>query len=221
MAGNLTVEVCGNVFASSARRASTNYGIGSDGRVGLYVEESQRSWASSNIDNDNQAITIEVANNQIGGEWRVSDVALAKLIDLCEDICRRNKISALNFTGNRKGNVTLHRFFTATLCPGPYLTEKIPHIVDEVNRRLRGVPLAPDVLFQVHTQAFGRRVDAEVLERKLKTQGFSTVVVRLGSSFRIQLGVFRDKANADALISRLQAAGFEAFITVNQRRTSQ
>ena len=66
MAGNLSVETCGNVFATTSRKASSNYGIGSDGRVGLYVEEVNRAWTSGNRANDNRAITIEVANDDAG-----------------------------------------------------------------------------------------------------------------------------------------------------------
>ena len=136
MAGNLSVEQCGNIFANRNRQASSNYGIGSDGRVGLYVDEANRSWCSSNGDNDHQAITIEVANDVIGGNWHVSDIALAKLIDLCVDICERNGIDRLVFTGNASGNLTLHKYFAATMCPGPYLESKMPYIAQEVNRRL-------------------------------------------------------------------------------------
>ena len=136
MAANLSVEQCGNIFANRNRQASSNYGIGSDGRVGLYVDEANRSWCSSNGDNDHQAITIEVANDVIGGNWHVSDVALAKLIDLCVDICERNNIDRLVFTGNASGNLTLHKYFAATMCPGPYLESKMPYIAQEVNRRL-------------------------------------------------------------------------------------
>ena len=136
MAGNLSVEQCGNIFANRNRQASSNYGIGSDGRVGLYVDEANRSWCSSSPDNDHQAVTIEVANDVIGGNWHVSDVALAKLIDLCVDICERNNIDRLVFTGNASGNLTLHKYFAPTLCPGPYLESKMPYIAQEVNRRL-------------------------------------------------------------------------------------
>ena len=136
MAGNLSVEQCGNIFANPSRQASSNYGIGSDGRVGLYVDEANRSWCSSSPDNDHQAITIEVANDVIGGNWHVSDTALAKLIDLCVDICERNGINRLVFTGNASGNLTLHKYFAPTLCPGPYLESKMPYIAEEVNRRL-------------------------------------------------------------------------------------
>ncbi len=134
MAGNLTVETCGNVFQSS--ESSSNYGIGSDGRVGMYVEEKDRSWASANADNDHQAVTIEVANSATGGTWPVSDKALAKLIDLCVDICQRNGIERLNYTGDKSGNLTMHKWFIATACPGPYLESKFPYIADEVNKRL-------------------------------------------------------------------------------------
>lgn len=134
MAGNLSVESCGAVFQT--RQGSSNYGIGSDGRVGLYVDESNRSWCSSNADNDKQAVTIEVANDVVGGNWHVSDVALAKLIELCVDICKRNDIKYLNYTGNASGNLTMHCWFASTQCPGPYLKSKFPYIAEEVNKRL-------------------------------------------------------------------------------------
>lgn len=137
MAGNLSVETCGRVFNGKNRQASSNYGIGSDGRVGMYVEEKNRAWTSSSPSNDNQAITIEVAND--GGastNWHVSDKALAKLIDLCVDICKRNGIASLNYTGDSSGNLTRHNMFAKTTCPGPYLQSKFPYIASEVNKRL-------------------------------------------------------------------------------------
>ena len=136
MAGNLTVEQCGGVFAPSSREASANYGIGTDGRVGLYVDEANRSWCSSNSANDNRAVTIEVANDEVGVDWHVSDTALAKLIDLCVDICQRNSISRINYTGDKSGNLTMHKWFAATACPGPYLESKFPYIAEQVNARL-------------------------------------------------------------------------------------
>jgi hypothetical protein len=138
MAGNLTVEQCGQIFAKSSRQASSNYGIGTDGRVGLYVDEANRSWCSSNAENDHRAITIEVANDKPTDKdnWHVSDKALAKLIELCTDICTRNGIDKLTFTGDKSGNVTLHKMFAATACPGPYLESKIPYVVEEVNKNL-------------------------------------------------------------------------------------
>ena len=137
MAGNLTVEQCGNVFASSSRQASSNYGIGTDGRIAMYVEEKNRSWCSSSSSNDYQAITIEVANCKGAPNWEVSDKAMKSLINLCVDICKRNNIKELNFTGNANGNLTQHNYFAATACPGPYLKSKFSYIATEVNKQLK------------------------------------------------------------------------------------
>ena len=137
MAGNYTVEKCGDIFAPTSRQASSNYGVGTDGRVGLYVPENYRAWTSSSKANDDIAVTIEVAND--GGEnWHVSDKALQKTIELCADICKRNGIKKLNFTGDKTGNLTMHKYFAATACPGPYLESKFGYIADEVNKILSG-----------------------------------------------------------------------------------
>jgi hypothetical protein len=138
MAGNLTVERCGDIFANKNRQASSNYGIGTDGRVGLYVDESNRAWTSSSSSNDSEAVTIEVANDKIGGDWHVSDIAYNKLIDLCVYICKRNGITNLKWTGTKSGTLTCHYMFANTACPGPYLKSKMQEIADTVNRRLNG-----------------------------------------------------------------------------------
>lgn len=138
MAGNLSVETCGNVFAPSSRQASSNYGIGSDGRVGMYVEERDRSWASSSAWNDHRAVTIEVANDQIGGNWHVSDAAWNKLVELCVDICRRNGMKSLVWTGGTDGSLTCHYMYASTNCPGPYLKGRMAELARTVTARLGG-----------------------------------------------------------------------------------
>lgn len=150
MAGNLSVESCGEVFQS--REASANYGIGSDGRLGLYVPEKYRAWSTSNPDNDHQAINIELANDGYGPDWHVSDKAIAKCIDLCEDICKRYGFK-MNYTGDTNGSVTLHKWFIATTCPGPYLESKIRYICDEVNKRLGAVPEPDEEYYPINIKA--------------------------------------------------------------------
>lgn len=144
MAGNLSVETCGNLFAKTSKQASSNYGIGTDGRIALYVDEKDRSWCTSNAANDNRAITIEVANDG-GAEtgWHVSDKALNALIDLLVDICKRNGIKALKWQANKaligqvdKQNMTVHRWFAAKACPGDYLYNLHYEIANRVNERL-------------------------------------------------------------------------------------
>lgn len=136
MAANISVEACGRVFQS--RQASSNYGIDNSGRVGMYVEEKDRSWCSASPSNDHQAITIELANDGGSPDWHVSDVVLNKCIDLCVDICKRNGIERLVYTGDTSGNLTRHNMFCATVCPGAYLQSKFPWIAETVNARLAG-----------------------------------------------------------------------------------
>lgn len=133
-----TVEQCGNVFAPTSREASSNYGIGVDGRVGLYVDEGDRSWASSNKTNDNRAVTIEVANDGGAPDWHVSDASWNSLVELCADICRRNSIDRLIWTGDANGNLTCHYMFAATACPGPYLKGRMAELATAVNAKLGG-----------------------------------------------------------------------------------
>lgn len=138
----ISVEGLGGV--AQTRGGAGNYGIGSDGRVGLYVEEHNSAHTSSNQNNDRKAVTIEVSNSDTGGDWPVSDTVLEKLIDLCEDVCRRNGIPQLNFTGDLDGNMTMHAWFADTGCPGHYLAGKFPYIANEVNRRLGNGFHSPD-----------------------------------------------------------------------------
>jgi hypothetical protein len=167
---NASIERCGEEFAKPNRRGSSNYGIGSDGRIGMYVEEKNRAWTSSSPANDHRAVTIEVANDGGAPDWHVSDKALAATIDLCVDICRRNGIKALNFTGDATGNLTMHRYFTATSCPGPYLASKFPYIAQEVNRRLGTLHITPGK--QQPTEEIARQVIAGMwgvgLDRKTR-----------------------------------------------------
>lgn len=177
MAGNLTVEQCGEIFAKSSRQASSNYGIDSKGRVGLYVDEANRSWCSSSPENDHMAITIEVANDGGEPDWHVSDKALAKLIDLCVDICKRNNIKKLNFTGDKSGNLTMHKWFAATACPGPYLESKFPYIAEQVNKRLTASAKKPSgKLYRVQVGAFTNKANADKMVKQLKDKGFSAIV---------------------------------------------
>lgn len=133
MAGNASVETCGNIFAKSSRRASSNYGIGSDGRIAMYVEEANRSWCSSSGAIDHRAITIEVANDGGAPNWHVSDKAFNSLVNLCADICKRNGIEKLVYTGDKSGNLHMHKWYAATGCPGPYLGSKFPELAEKVN----------------------------------------------------------------------------------------
>lgn len=151
MAGNLSAENCGYLFQASSTQASSNYGIGSDGKIGLYVDEGDRSWCTSNSI-DEQAVTIEVANTSASEPFPVSQKAYAALLNLVTDICRRNGIKKLKWLNNKQyglehrtdlQNMVVHRWYAAKSCPGTYLFNVMGNIASEVNRRLDGnVPIA-------------------------------------------------------------------------------
>lgn len=137
-AGVLTAARIGNVFKSTSRQASCNYGVGSDGKIVLVVDECNRAWTTSSSWCDNRAVTIETSNSQYGGNWPVSDLVLNRLIDLVTDICKRNGIKNCTYTGGTDGVLQMHKWYAQTSCPGPYLGSKFPYISQEVNKRLRG-----------------------------------------------------------------------------------
>lgn len=134
MAGCLTVQQCGAVFAARKRRASSHYGV-RDTQIGQYVDEKNRAWTTGNKI-DHKSVTIEVSNSRRGGNWPVSDKSLQTTIRLCADICKRNGIKKLRYTGDKRGNLLMHRWYQQTACPGPYLAGKFKYIADEVNKIL-------------------------------------------------------------------------------------
>ena len=137
-AGVLTAAGIGSVFKSTSRQASCNYGVGSDGKIVLVVDECNRAWTTSSAWCDNRAVTIETSNSQYGGNWPVSDFVLNRLIDLVTDICKRNNIYPCTYTGGTDGVLQKHEWYAQTTCPGPYLGSKFSYIANEVNKRLRG-----------------------------------------------------------------------------------
>lgn len=143
MAGNGAIETLGTLFSQPSRKASSNYGIGSDGRIGMYVEEKNRSWCTSSAANDDRAITIEVANIESQEPFRISAAANDALIKLLVDICKRNGIERLLWQADPsligqvdKQNMTVHRWFANKSCPGKWLYNHHGQIAADVNKIL-------------------------------------------------------------------------------------
>ena len=233
--GQCSVETLGAIFAPSSRRASSNYGVGYDGRFGMYCEEKDRSWCSSSAANDNRAITIEVASDTTE-PYAVNDKAYAALLDLVTDICRRNGIKKLVWSTKKNErvnhlngcNLTVHRDYANKSCPGNYLYERQGAIAAEVNKRLGASAAEPETpssgtgtLYKVQTGAFKQKSNAQTLEKKLKAAGFDTYVVNTGGYYKVQVGAFSKKANAEAMLAKLKAAGYsDAFITTGSGGTA-
>lgn len=154
MAADATAEGCGAWFQNPAAQASSNYGIGSDGMICQYVAEEDRSWCTSSRECDNRAITIEVANRPAKHPWAITDAAYRALVDLCEDICRRNGIPRLVWSDNKDdrvnhrngANMKCHRDYANKACPGDYIYALEPRIAAEVNARLADTPKEDDTM---------------------------------------------------------------------------
>lgn len=132
MAGVLTAKQCGTIFQNGSRKASSNYGIGRNGEIALYVDEKNTSYADGNWDSNCKSVTIECANNKTGGDWTISDTVLNSLINLVADILKRNKLGKA-VVGK---TITWHSMYMATTCPGNYLRNQMDYISQKVNEKL-------------------------------------------------------------------------------------
>ena len=189
--GQLSVEQIGNVFAPSSVKASSNYGIGFNGRIGMYVEEKDRSWSSSNRDNDHRAITIECACD-LKHPYAINDAVYNSLINLCVDICKRNGIKELKWKADKsligkveEQNMTVHRWFANKACPGDYIYNRLGEIAFKVNQKLA--------------------------EAGINQNGSTTTL------YCVQVGAFSNRTNAENMVIKLKKAGFDGFITTKNK----
>lgn len=152
--GQCSVETLGNIFAPTERQASCNYGIGADGRVGMYCEEKNRSWCSSSSANDQRAITIECASDT-SEPYAFKDVVYNKLIELCVDICKRNGKTKLLWFGDKTKTLnyepksdemvlTVHRWFANKSCPGSWMYQRMGDLAAKVTAKLGGAATEPE-----------------------------------------------------------------------------
>lgn len=185
--GQLSCEsICG-CFTSPQREASCNYGIGMDGRISLSVEEKNRSWCSSSNANDQRAVTIECASDKTA-PYAMTDAVYAALIDLCTDICKRNGKSKLLWFGDK-------------------------------NKTLSYEPKADEMIITVHRWFANKSCPGDWLYNRLGDLA-AKVTSRLGGGsqqpsgtlYRVQTGAYKQKANADAQLAKVKAAGFDTYM---------
>ena len=225
--GQASVEGLGSLFQSYSRQTASNYGIGADGRVGLYVNESDRSWCSSSNANDQRAITIECASDTVH-PYTMKTVVYNKLIKLCVDICRRNGIKKLLWLGTKEktlaydpgeGEAVLsaHRWFANKSCPGDWLYSRFGDLAAAVTKELSGDDHHEEqkrTIYRVQVGAFGSKENAYNYAENVRKKGFSAIVVYDNAihMYRVQVGAFAVKANAEAEQALLRNAGFDTII---------
>lgn len=176
--GQCSVETLGGVFASPARKASSNYGIGVDGRVGLYVDEGSHSWCSSNWDNDDKAVTIECASDAFA-PYAFKSQVYARLVDLCVDICQRHNKTRLIWIADKDKALsyqlksdemllTVHRWFASKSCPGDWMFERMGELASQVTARLNPGEPEPELIYRVQEGAYHKKSGAEAHLKALK-----------------------------------------------------
>ena len=195
--GQCSVETLGNIFADPERAASCNYGIGVDGRVGMYVPENFRSWCSSSNANDQRAVTIECASDNFH-PYAMNSAVYKTLVDLCVDICKRNGKIKLLWFGDKEKTLSykpaknemvlsVHRWFANKSCPGDWLYNRLGSLANVVTSRL--------------SAENGHEPEPKPEPGK--------------DLYRVQVGAFRVKKNAENYLEKIRKAGFQdAFITV-------
>lgn len=233
--GQCSVERIGSIFAPTSKKASCQYGIGVDGRVGMYVEEENRSWCSSSNENDQRAITIECASDS-ERPYAFKDAVYNKLIDLCVDICERHGKTKLLWLGDKTKTLkykpasnemvlTVHRWFAKKSCPGDWMYSRMGELAAKVTTKLNEAVVSDDkdkdasptkILYRVQTGAFRNIANAEALEAKLKSAGYDTLRIKEDNLYKIQVGAFSKKENAEAIAKKLKSAGFSAYIYIRK-----
>ena len=220
--GQLSCETICACFPKG-RDASCNYGIGSDGRISLIVEEKNRSWCSSSGANDQRAITIECASDKTA-PYAMNDDVYQSIIKLCVDICKRNGKTKLLWFGDKDKSlnyepkddemvITVHRWFANKSCPGDWLYSRLGDLAAKVTAQLGGKTEESGVLYRVQTGAFSKKSNADVMLAKVKAAGFDTYMVQVNGLYKIQVGAYSKKSNAEAMLAKIKAKGFDAFIT--------
>lgn len=230
--GQLSVETMGAMFAKSSYQASPNYAIGSDGRVGMYVQEYMRSWCSSSSANDQRAVTIECASDKTH-PYAFKDIVYRKLIKLCTDICRRNGKTKLLWLADKEKTLsykpaanemilTVHRWFANKACPGDWMYARMGDLAKQVTEALggsqtqEGTSRIPDTgkIYKVQVGAYKKLSNAEKVLRQVSAAGFDAFLTEKQSdgNYRVQVGAYSKYANAAAKKAAVQNAGFKAII---------
>lgn len=215
--GQMSVESLGAWFAKKSTQASSNYGIGHDGRVGLYVQEDHRSWCSSSGANDNRAVTIECACDP-EHPYAFKHCVYVKLIDLCVDICKRNKKTKLIWLGDKektldykpKSNemvLTVHRWFSDTSCPGAWMMDHMDDLARKVTAKLNAV-------YKIQFGCFKKRDNAQRLVKVLAERGYQCSIVKDSGYYCVRYGKYKSKSAAEKSNKELTKEGYKTIIVV-------
>lgn len=234
--GQLSAEAIGACFPKG-RGASANYGIGYDGRQCLIVEEKNRSWCSSNEDNDQRAVTIEVASDKTA-PYAFTEEAYAGLLELCIDICKRNGLNKVLWFNDKNKSLnyepkdgecvlTVHRWFKNKSCPGDWMYARMSKLASDINVALLKdggsvdvsikVPNGGNMLYRVQCGAYKNKNNAKNMLVKIKSAGIDAFITQADGLYKVQVGAYGIKSNAEKQLDKMKKLGFDCFITTVSR----
>lgn len=214
-AGNLTVKQFMAIMQST-RQMSPTVSVHTDGTVYAWVPEEYRPWTTGSYAADQTALTLEIANDQIGGQWHISDRAYNLSVQICAEWCKRYGITPV-YKPNRKGTIQMHKEWANTACPGPYLSEKITsgQFAKDINAILNPAPKTK-ILYKVQCGAFSKKVNAVNYQQAIKAKGFDAILKEDNKYWKVQVGAYSVKANAEAMLAKIKAAGFGGVIVTQE-----
>lgn len=217
-AGNLTPKQFLAIMQST-RQMSPTVSVHTDGTVYAWVPEEMRPWTTGSYEADQTALTLEIANDEIGGNWHISDKAYKLAVQICAEWCKRYGITPV-WKPNRKGTIQMHKEWANTACPGPYLSNKITsgQFAKDINAILNPVPKTKIVtLYKVQCGAFSKKVNAVSYQQTIKKAGFDAILKEDNGYFKVQVGAYSVKENAEAMLARIKAAGFGGVLVTTKQ----
>lgn len=214
MAGNLTYEQVMAIMAS-AREMSATVFILTDGTVIAIVPEEMRPWTTGSYTADQDALTLEIANDEIGGDWHISDTAYDTAVAIMAEWCKRYGIDP-HWKPGAMGTIQMHKEWASTACPGPYMSRKIEsgQLEADIRKAMNPKPPTPKptVKYKVQSGAFKNEANCDAWLNTIHQKGFQAIKKKDGNLWKVQCGVFSSRDNAQKLVDQLKAKGITAAI---------
>lgn len=152
-AGMSSAEATATRFQRPDVKASATYCIGSNGDIVQNVPEEYRPWTTGgdlNVNGvtgammDHHSFTFEIANTTLAPNYLMSAEAIASLVYLMTDICKRHGIKSVTWkddkyfaSDSRNYNViAVHKWYARKSCPGNFLYSSMQNVADTVNMLL-------------------------------------------------------------------------------------
>lgn len=180
-AGVASGQNIANYIKTTTRALSATYIIGQKGEVFQGLDESLEPYTTSNRAIDTEAITFEIANSKGAPSWEISDASFNALVELSIDICKRNGIKEVSYTGDKSGNIHLHKWYASTNCPGPYVESLMPEYARRINEGLKPKPEV-NKLYKIQIGAYSVKANADKALKEAIAKGYKDAyIVETGS----------------------------------------